>query len=81
MYPMRSLSEAILDVVAKPRAVMILADSSCLENMSWSGIENKWLIRIARLSVTPQSDIIIDDTHIASDPVHRLVLTYLVPRS
>lgn len=40
MYPMRSLSEVILEVVANPRAEMFLADSSCLENMSWSEIEN-----------------------------------------
>lgn len=36
---MRSLSVVILEVVANPRAVMFLADSSCLENMSWSEIE------------------------------------------
>lgn len=34
MYPMRSLSAAILDVVANPRAVQFLADTSLLENMS-----------------------------------------------
>lgn len=35
MYPMRSLSAAILDVVANPRVVIFVADTSLLENMSW----------------------------------------------
>jgi hypothetical protein len=32
---MRSLSDAILDVVANLRAVMVLVDTSFLENMPW----------------------------------------------
>jgi hypothetical protein len=37
---MRSLSEAILEVVANPRDVMFLVDTSLLKNMSWSEIGN-----------------------------------------
>jgi hypothetical protein len=36
MYPIRSLSVAILEVVANPRAVMVPVDTSLLENMPWS---------------------------------------------
>jgi hypothetical protein len=69
MYPMRSLSVVILEVVANPRAVMIPVVTSLLENMPWS--ELRMVELFARvLSVTPQSSIsIIDDIHIAGDPV------------
>jgi hypothetical protein len=66
---MRSLSVVILEVVANPRAVMIPVVTSLLENMPWS--ELRMVELFARvLSVTPQSSIsIIDDIHIAGDPV------------
>jgi hypothetical protein len=64
---MRSLSDAILEVVANPRAVMVLVDASFLKNMPWSELE--MVNSIARVFVTPQSSIgIIDDIHVASDP-------------
>jgi hypothetical protein len=68
MYPMRSLSDAILEVVANPRAVMVLVDTNFLENMPWS--ELKLVNSIAQVfTVTPQSSIsIIDDIHVVSDP-------------
>jgi hypothetical protein len=36
---MRSLSDAILEVVANPRAMMVLVDTSFRENMPWSELE------------------------------------------
>jgi hypothetical protein len=69
MYPIRSLSDAIFEVVANPRAVLVPVVTSLLENMPWSELEMvKLFARVP--SVTPQSSIsIIDDTHVASDPV------------
>jgi hypothetical protein len=64
---MRSLSDAILEVVANLRAVMVLVDTSFFKNMPWSELE--MVNSIARVFVTPQSSIsIINDIHVASDP-------------
>ena len=62
---MRSLSAVILEVVANPRAVMFEVDTSRLESMSWSELE--MVNSIAR--TCHPAIIIIDDIHVASDPV------------
>ena len=64
---MRSLSEVILEVVANPRVVMLRAEDSVFENMSWSEIENG---RFDCMNVCHPAIIIniIDDIHVTGKP-------------
>lgn len=66
MYPMRSLSAAILDVVANPRVVMFLADTSLLENMSWRKCSK--VNSIARVITDRPALVIIDMRSVAPRP-------------
>lgn len=63
---MRSLSAAILDVVANPRVAMFLADTSLLENMSWRKCSK--VNSIARVITNRPALVIIDMRSVAPRP-------------